>query len=173
MRRRSTARRFGFGRGLVPAVAVLALAAAGLACGPSEQASGDARAEVEALLEDYLPRLPEVYRTGDLAPLQGLAAPREMERIEAFIRDRAQEGQVVDPELESFEVVDFNLYQHSNAYVTTREVWNLRLRAAGSDRLLSDENAAAQPYRYSYQVRREEGGDWRVLSREVMQQPPP
>lgn len=153
------------------ALAAVLLAAAVLACGPSEQAAGDARVEIEQLLGEYLPRLPEVYRTGDLAPLEGLAAPREMERIEAFIRDRAQEGQVVDPELESFEIERFDLYQHSNGYVTTREVWNLRLRAAGSDRLISDENATAKPYRYSYQVRRENGGGWRILSREVIQPP--
>lgn len=147
------------------------LAGAALACGPSEQAAGDARVEIEQLLGEYLPRLPEVYRTGDLASLEGLAAPREMQRIEAFIRDRAQEGQVVDPELEGFEIEKVDLYQHSNAYVVTRELWNLRLRAAGSDRLLSDENATAKPYRYSYQVRRENGGGWRVLAREVIQPP--
>lgn len=161
MRRRSLA--------AARALAAVLAAAAGLACSPSEEASGDARAEVEQLLAEYLPRLPEAYRTGDLAPLEGLASPREMDRIESLILDRAQEGQVVDPELKSFEIEQFDLYQHSNAYLTTREVWDLRLRAAGSDRLIHEE--LAKPDRYRYQVRRQDGGGWRILSREVI--PPP
>jgi predicted lipid-binding transport protein (Tim44 family) len=161
MRRRSLAAARAF--------AAVLTAAAALACSPSEEASGDAQAEVEQLLAEYLPRLPEAYRTGDLDPLEGLASPREMDRIESLILDRAKEGQIVDPELKSFEIVQFDLYQHSNAYLTTREVWDLRLRAAGSDRLINEE--LAKPDRYRYQVRRHDGDGWRILSREVI--PPP
>lgn len=147
----------------------LLLLAGALACGPSEQVQEEALTEIEELLEAYLPRLTEVYTTGDLTALEGLAAPREINRVETFIRERAQEGQVVDPELERFEIEDVNLYQHSNAFVTTREIWNLRLRAAGSDRLISEE--LGKSYRYRYQIHRDDGDGWTILAREVIAPP--
>lgn len=152
------------------APAALALALALVACGPSEKAQGEAQAEIEALLADYLPALAEAYRTGDLGPLEGIAAPREIERVNHFIRERAQEGRLVDPTLHRFEIEAFSLFQHSNVYLTTRETWDLRIRAAGSDRLIQEELGKTD--RFRYQVRRE-GDRWRVLTREVVTAPPP
>ena len=151
-------------------LSALALAAAlplagPLACGPSERAEGAARDEIEGLLTAYLPTLSEVYRTGDLGPIEGMAAPRELERVDSFIRERAREGRLVDPTLQRFEIEKFDLYQHSNAYLTSREIWDLRIRAAGSDRLIQEELGKSD--RFRYQLRRE-GDRWRVLTREVV-----
>ncbi len=157
-----------------PHPAILALAAApllaaALACGPSEERVREVQTEVEELLAAYLPALAEFYRTGDPAPVEGLVAPRERERVEALIRERGQEGLVIDATLQRFEIDRFDLYQHSNALLTTREVWDLRLRAAGSDRVIQDEPGKSD--RYHYQVKRGDDGRWMVLSREVVAPP--
>lgn len=155
-----------------PAAAVLLalLPVIALGCGrPSEQAQEEVRVEIEIALADYLPRLAEVYRTGDLSPLVGLAAPREIASVESFISERAQEGRVVDAELQRFEIQDFDLYKYNSAFVTTREVWDLHLRAAGSDRLLSEELGRA--YRYRYQFYRDDGEGWKIRSRVVVEPP--
>ena len=148
----------------------LALAAAALlACGPSEATQEEARAAVQELLEAYLPALAEYYRTGDDAHVDGLAAPRERDRVESLIRDRAHEGMVIDATLQRFEIDRFDLYQHSNALLSTREVWDLRIRAAGSDRIIQEELGKTDLYRY--QVKRDDDGGWIVLSREVVAPP--
>ena len=142
---------------------------AALACGPSERTEQEARGEIQALLDAYLARLGDVYRTGDTSPVEALVTPRERDRVASLIRDRAREGRVVDPTLQRFEIERFDLYQHSNALVTTREVWDLRIRAAGSDRVIQEELGKTD--RYHYQFMRGDDGGWIVLSREVAAPP--
>jgi hypothetical protein len=156
-------------RSAAVALAAAPLLAALIACGPSEQVQQEARADVEELLAAYLPALSEYYRSGDSEHVEGLAAPRERDRVEWLIRDRAQEGMVIDATLQRFEIDRFDLYQHSNALLTTREVWDLRVRAAGSDRVIQDEPGKSD--RYRYQVKRGDDGRWIVLSREVVAPP--
>jgi len=156
-------------RSAVLVLAAVPLLAAGLACGPSEQQTQKVQTEIEELLAAYLPALGEFYRTGDPATVEGLVAPREREWVEALIRERAQEGLVIDATLQRFEIDRFDLYQHSNALLTTREVWDLRIRAAGSDRVIQDEPGKSD--RYRYQVKRGDDGRWIVLSREVVAPP--
>ena len=156
-------------RSAVLVLAAVPLLAAALACGFSEQQTQRVQTEIEELLAAYLPALGEFYRTGDPATVEGLVAPRERERVEALIRGRAQEGLVIDATLQRFEIDRFDLYQHSNALLTTREVWDLRIRAAGSDRVIQDEPGKSD--RYRYQVKRGDDGRWIVLSREVVAPP--
>jgi hypothetical protein len=151
------------------ALAAVPLLAALIACGPSEQVQQEARADVEELLAAYLPALAEYYRSGDSEHVEGLAAPRERDRVESLIRDRAQEGMVIDATLQRFEIDRFDLYQHSNALLSTREVWDLRIRAAGSDRIIQEELGKTDGYRY--QVKRGDDDGWMVLSREVVAPP--
>ena len=155
-------------RSAAVALAAAPLLAALIACGPSEQVQQEARADVEELLAAYLPALSEYYRSGDSEHVEGLAAPRERDRVEWLIRDRAQEGMVIDATLQRFEIDRFDLYQHSNALLSTREVWDLRIRAAGSDRIIQEELGKTDGYRY--QVKRGDDG-WMVLSREVVAAP--
>lgn len=156
-------------RSTVFALVAAPLLASLLACGPSEATQQQARAEVQELLDAYLPALAEYYRTGDASHVEGLAAPRERDRVDALILERAREGMVIDATLKRFEIESFDLYQHSNALLTTREVWDLRIRAAGSDRVIQEELGKAD--RYRYQVTRGDDGGWIVLSREVVAPP--
>jgi hypothetical protein len=156
-------------RSAAVALAAAPLLAALIACGPSEQVQQEARADVEELLAAYLPALAEYYRSGDSEHVEGLAAPRERDRVESLIRDRAQEGMVIDATLQRFEIDRFDLYQHSNALLSTREVWDLRIRAAGSDRIIQEELGKTDGYRY--QVKRGDDDGWMVLSREVVAPP--
>jgi hypothetical protein len=156
-------------RSAAVALAAAPLLAALIACGPSEQVQQEARADVEELLAAYLPALSEYYRSGDSEHVEGLAAPRERDRVEWLIRDRAQEGMVIDATLQRFEIDRFDLYQHSNALLSTREVWDLRIRAAGSDRIIQEELGKTDGYRY--QVKRGDDDGWMVLSREVVAPP--
>ena len=50
-----------------------------------------------AALELYLPRLGQAYATGDLEPLEGLAAQKEIAAIAKRINDLAEQGRVLEP----------------------------------------------------------------------------
>lgn len=139
----------------------LVLAVAG-ACGPSEEQSEADHDEIRQLLEAYLPVLGEAYATGDTAPLEGLAAAKEAFAAAKRIADFAREGRRVEPTFRDLTLEDVVIYQHSNAYVTTVERWDVRIYAAGSERLISEQ--LDQVNRVKYQLKRTDDG-WRVLYR--------
>lgn len=160
----------GAPRRALAAVAVIALgllAGAGAACGPSASSQAEDRREIEQLLADYLPALAEYYRTGDPGATVDLAVPKEVDHVNRWVLERGREGRVVDPTLESVEIETLDVYQHSNAILTTQEVWDLRIRATGSGRVIQEE--LDKPDRFRYQLKRGDDGRWRVLSREVVQ----
>lgn len=148
------------------ALLLAALAAVAAGCSPSAaQMEGD-RDAVRELLEAYLPALSAAYATGDVSSLRGLAAEKEVLATEKRIVDIAREGRVVHPAFKDLTIEKLDVYQHSNAYVTTVERWDLQVFAAGSDRLLSEERD--QVNRVRYQLKRNDDGSWRVLFRELV-----
>jgi len=134
------------------------------ACGPSEEQVQVDRDEIQAALETYLPMLGEVYATGDLSLLEGLAAEKEIARIHKRIEDLSYQGRRLVPTFRSLTVEDFNVWNYSNCYVTTLEVWDLEIRATGTEQVLSTQ--FEQPDRVKYQLKREDGR-WRVLFRTI------
>lgn len=134
------------------------------ACGPSEEQEQVDRDEIQAALETYLPLLGEVYATGDLSLLEGLAAEKEIARVHKRIEDLSFQGRRLVPTFRSLTVEDSNVWNYSNCYVTTLEIWDLEIRATGADQVLSTQ--LEQPNRVKYQLKRDDGR-WRVLFRTI------
>jgi hypothetical protein len=148
---------------ILPILLVAAIALALGACGADQRAAEVDRGEIEALLADYLPRLAEAYRTGDVEVLREVASEKELAAMTKQIGDlMSQEGRVIDPTLESFTVEDINVWNYSNAFVTTIEVWDLKVLASGTDQVLSE--VEDQRSRVKYQLKRRDEG-WQILSR--------
>jgi hypothetical protein len=134
------------------------------ACGGGSEAAAEVdRGQIEQLLRDYLPKMGQAYETGDFAPLQGLAAEKEIAVLQKHIGDLwDQEGRLVEAELVDFVIEDVRRVSYSIALVTTLETWNLRVKPIGSEQVLSEvEN---QRNRVRYQLEREDDR-WKVLSR--------
>lgn len=137
------------------------------ACGGGDEDGGDANADlIEASLEAYLPQLAYAYASGDTSTLSGHAAPREIASVEKRIEDIAAMGRILQPTFKELTIEDVNAWSHSNAYVTTLEVWDLRTVAAGSDVVLAEE--LDQASRVKYQIKREDDR-WMVLFRAIQQ----
>lgn len=133
-------------------------------CGGQSEANAEAdRAQIEQLLRDYLPKMGQAYETGDFAPLQGLAAEKEIAVLKKHIGDLFdQEGRLVEAELVDLQIEQIRSVSYSIALVTTLETWNLRVKPIGSEQVLSAvEN---QRNRVRYQLEREDDR-WKVLSR--------
>ena len=135
------------------------------ACSDPDQVAAEDHQAIEHLLEDYLPRLSQAYRTGNLEVLRGVAAEKEIASLFRRIGELANsEGRTVVPTLQSFEVEEVTIWNHSNAFVTTLEVWDLQVLATGSEKLLSE--AIGQRNRVRYQLKRRDQG-WQVLYRGI------
>ena len=139
-----------------------------LSCGGDSSQSRQEvnRQEIQAALEVYLPLLGEAYATGDLAPLVPYAAEKEISTVHRRIEDLAMQGRTLVATFRSLTIEDVNVWNYSNAFVTTFEVWDLVVYATGSDQVLAEESE--QPSRVKYQLKREEDG-WRVLYRGIQE----
>ena len=137
-----------------------------LGCGPSARQQQDDRQSIERDLETYLPLLGEAYATGDPELLRGGAALKEMARIEKRIREMTLQGRVLAPSFQQLTIEDINVWNYANAYVTTLEVWDVRVLASGTGTVLAQE--IAQSRRVKYQLKRGQGR-WRVLYRAIQE----
>jgi hypothetical protein len=147
----------------------LAIVALPLALGCGEQASDSAaaRPEIEAMLLEYLPRLGEAYAGNDPSSVEGLAAAREIAAIEKRLRDIRLEGRTLEPTFRSLDIEEIKVWGYANAYVTTREVWDIRTFATGTDQLLTEQKD--QRNRVKYQLKKIDGR-WMVLFRTILEQ---
>ena len=124
------------------------------------------REELEVFLADYLPRLSEAYASQDASLLEGYAVPKELSKIEARTTELAAAGRYFAPELVELTVEDFSTWNYSNAFVSTFEVWDIRAYTLGTDILLQE--SLGQRNRVKYQLKRkDDGGGWQVLYREL------
>jgi hypothetical protein len=132
-------------------------------CQSDERTAEVERGAIEELLAEYLPLLAEAYRTGNVEVLRAVASEKELAAMSKQIGDlMSQEGRVVDPELESFTVEQIEVWNYSNAFVTTIEVWDLKVLASGTETVLSEVDD--QRSRVKYQLKRRDEG-WQILSR--------
>ena len=140
----------------------LALLLAVAACSSGERQQQVDTEAIDAALRLYLPRLGRAYATGELAPLEGLAAQKEIAAIRRRISDLADQGRILEPTFRELTIEDATVFNYANAYVTTVEVWDLRSLATGSRQQLAED--LGQRNRVKYQLKRE-GDSWRVLFR--------
>ena len=135
---------------------------AAVACGSAEERQQVDTASIQQALETYLPLLGRAYATGDLEPLEGLAAQKEIAAIAKRINDLAEQGRVLEPTFRKLTIEEVKVFNYANAYVTTVEVWDLRSLSTGLREQLAEE--VAQSNRVKYQLKRE-GDSWKVLFR--------
>jgi hypothetical protein len=155
-------------RGVQIAVfALLLVTAAGLSgCGGGEQSEEEARVEIEALLEAYLPLLGEAYSENDATRVAGLAAAREVSAVEKRLRDIRLEGRRLQPTYRSFVIEELKIWSYANAYVTTNEIWDIRTFATGAETMLTEQ--LEQRNRVKYQLKKIDGV-WTVLFRTLLE----
>lgn len=135
-------------------------------CTSEEERRTADKAEIQATLEAYLPLLGEAYATGDVEILRGWAAEKEMARIYKQVTDLADQGRVLAPTLKQMTVEEVKVWNYSNAFVTTLEVWDVRSMVVGTEQVAAED--LDQTNRVKYQLaRNDDGADgrWRVLYR--------
>lgn len=148
---------------LVGIAALLSLGGCGKMTGSDPEQD---RQQIEALLDAYLPKLAEAYATRDPMVLEGLAVPKEIATVSRLLDELTADGRLVKPTLKQMTVEDFSVWNYANAFVSTFEVWDLRVYSTGSEVLLSE--SLGQRNRVKYQMKRE-GDEWIVLFRQIEQ----
>ncbi|MCG8460955.1 MAG: ARC6/PARC6 family protein, partial [Holophagales bacterium] len=147
-------------------VLFLGLSAGLTACSPGTPPEEVDRSEIETFLEGYLPTLGRAYSEGDPSLLEGLAVPKEQARIELRIEELAVQGQVYEPTFLEVTVEDVSVWNYSNAFASTLEVWDVRAYTTGSRMLVNE--SVGQRSRVKYQLKRKDDS-WVVLFRELEQ----
>jgi hypothetical protein len=137
-----------------------------VACGPSAERQEVNRDEIKADLEVYLPLLGEAYATGNLELLREWAVEKEMSRVMKRLDDLTSQGRRLIPTFRQVTIEDVNVWNYSNAFVTTVEVWDLQILATGAEEVLAEE--LGQSNRVKYQLKRGED-HWRVLFRTIQE----
>ena len=131
-----------------------------LACGGgSQQDSGKARAEIEALLEDYLPRSARSTASGIRRWSKGWRRRARSPRSRSGCATSAR-GAAAVADLPVGDVEELKVWGYANAYVTTQEIWDIRTYSTGSEQLLTEQ--LAQRNRVKYQLKKIDGS-WTVL----------
>ena len=125
-----------------------------------------AKAEVEAAIRAYLPKLAEAYATSNTQPLEGLAVDKEIARVSLRISELYDEGKIYRPVFKEMTIEGLSVWRYSNAFATTVEVWDVSSFALGSDVKLGD--VADQRNRVKYQLKRKDTG-WVILYRDLDQ----
>jgi hypothetical protein len=137
-----------------------------VACSPSAERQEVNRDEIKADLEVYLPLLGEAYATGNLELLREWAVEKEMSRVMKRLDDLTSQGRRLIPTFRQVTIEDVNVWNYSNAFVTTVEVWDLQILATGAEEVLAEE--LGQSNRVKYQLKRGED-HWRVLFRTIQE----
>ena len=86
--------------------------------------------------------------------------------MHALVQDLADQGRYLAPEFKSVTVEKTHTWNYSNAFVTTLEVWDVRLYTLGGDELLGED--LDKNYRVKYQLKRDDDS-WRILFRAIQE----
>jgi len=141
------------------------LAAVGGCTAPEVQEAAD-KEDIQAFLEQFLPALGSAYAERDAYLIRDYVAPKEIARVAKRIDELAARGQVYAPTVRTITIESVNVWNNSNAFVSTLEVWDVERRALGSGTVIG--SVLEQPNRVKYQMKRDESG-WRVLYRTIQE----
>lgn len=152
------------------AVAALLVCAASLALAlgctaPEVQEAAD-KEELRSFLEEYLPALGSAYAEQNAYLIEEFVAPKEIARVGKRIEELAARGQVYAPTVRTVTIESVNVWNNSNAFVSTLEIWDVERRAIGSGMVI--DQTLEQPNRVQYQMKRDDGA-WRVLYRTIQE----
>ncbi len=144
---------------------LLAVAACvALGCTPAAVEDAAAKAEIQTFLEEFLPALGNAYAQGDANLIEPYVAPKEVARVEKRLNELSVKGLVYAPSVRTITIESVNVWNNSNAFVSTLEIWDVRRLAAGTE--LPIDEVLEQPNRVKYQMKRDKNG-WRVLYRTI------
>ncbi len=135
-----------------------------LGCTPPEVKDAAVKAEIQAFLEEYLPALGTAYAQSDPYLIKSFVAPKEIARVGKRLQELAAKGQVYAPTVRTITIESVHVWNNSNAFVSTVEIWDVQRLAAGTGILIDE--SLEQPNRIKYQMKRDENG-WRVLYRTI------
>ncbi|MEM6797170.1 MAG: hypothetical protein AAF725_24570 [Acidobacteriota bacterium] len=135
-------------------------------CGAAAPEPEVDQAEIQEMLEDYLPRLGRAYGERNPKLLADLAVPKEQARIQLRIQELEDKGQIYEPIFQTVTVESVSVWGYSNAYATTLEEWDVSAYTLGSRQLVNQ--SLGQRSRVKYQLKRKDEG-WVVLYRELEQ----
>lgn len=108
-------------------IAIVFLMTALLAC-HSEEHKRELEAEVRASLDRYLTRLVIAYREGNATVMKGVASQKEHLEVGNLIMKLYERGYLVDAELVDLQIVYMDVYNETNAFVKTTEIWDVTTR---------------------------------------------
>lgn len=144
-------------------VAVTAFLATGCSSdGPSSEEVD--KAEIQAVLEAYLPALGQAYAQRNPKLIEQWTVPKERARIQLRIDELEARGQVYEPSFKTVTVENVSVWNYSNALVSTVEVWDVRALTLGTELVVNE--SLDQRSRVKYQLKRKDDG-WSVLYREL------
>lgn len=166
VRRERASRCRGWRRGaagalLLPLLAALVLGAGACTSSDPEQVQ-EASEEIRATLMEYLPKMAEAYRTGNVEPLEPYTTQKERAILKKSIREHRAAGREMDTELLELTVEDLNLQRGRKAYVITAELWAVTTYAVGTEQVLGQDPRQAS--RVRYQLNKVDG-DWIIYNR--------
>lgn len=148
------------------AILVLIAALPLVSCGPSKERVATDKAAIQTTLEKYLPKLATAYSADDLKGLKGYASEKEIASVRKRVDDIAEQGRHLVPTFHSVTIEKIVVWGYANAYVDTVEVWDLKVYAAGTSTVLSQELAKSTRARYQF---KKYGGSWHILFRTIVQ----
>lgn len=122
------------------------------------------KAEIQKVLDEYLPVLGQAYAERNPKLLEPWAVPKEQARIQLRIEELEARGQVYEPGFKSVTVENVSVWNYSNAFVTTVEVWDVKAFTLGTHMLVNE--SLDQRSRVKYQLKRKDEG-WSILYREL------
>ncbi len=137
-----------------------------LSCTSAGERQANDTESITAMLEEYLPVLGRVYADGEIEALRPYAAEKELARIAALVENLVDQGRYLAPDFKQLTVEETHIWNNSNAFVTTLEVWDVRMHALGSGEQLAED--VGKRYRVKYQLKRD-GASWRVLFRAIQE----
>jgi hypothetical protein len=145
---------------------LLAITVVGLsACGSSAERQAVDRAQIEAMLTEYLPALGQAYAMQNANLIAEHAAPKEVARVHQRILELGEIGSILEPVFHRVTVEEAQIWNNSNAFVTTVETWDVKRFALGTRQSLGEE--LEKTNRVKYQLKREQDGSWLVLYRTI------
>ncbi len=117
-----------------------------------------------SVLEEFLPALGSAYAESDPYLIKPFVAPKEIARVGKRLEELAAKGQVYAPTVRTITIESVNVWNNSNAFVSTLEIWDVQRLALGSGILIDE--SLEQANRVKYQMKRDKNG-WRVLYRTI------
>lgn len=151
-------------RGLGWILSGLALLALTACSGDGPSSEEVDKAEIQAVLEAYLPVLGKAYAERDPSLIEPWTVPKERARIQLRIDELEARGQIYEPTFKNVTVENVSVWNYSNALVTTVEVWDVRAYTLGTHMVVNE--SLDQRSQVKYQLKRKDDG-WSILYREL------